>query len=85
QSFAQSLSRASLFKRYDNHYLYTFPSAALVPHPMVDPLEKSQNMSNGYWKPMYQETLRFLAQTEFRSSSLEQMGTVSELPPVPPI
>ncbi len=85
QRFAQSLSRASLFKRYDNHYLYTFPSAALVPHPMVDPLEKSQNMSNGYWKPMYQETLRFLVQTEFRSSSLEQMGTVSELPPVPPI
>ncbi|MGI8932968.1 MAG: alpha/beta fold hydrolase, partial [Phormidesmis sp.] len=40
QRFAQSLSRASLFKRYDSHYLYTFPNAALVPHPMVDSLEK---------------------------------------------
>ncbi|MBE9110924.1 alpha/beta fold hydrolase [Nodosilinea sp. LEGE 07298] len=85
QSFARSLTRASLFKRYDNHYLYTFPSAALVPHPMVDPLEKSQNMRNGYWKPMYQETLRFLTQTEFRASSLEQIGEVPGLPAVPPI
>ncbi|MGG6241409.1 alpha/beta fold hydrolase [Nodosilinea sp. AN01ver1] len=85
QSFAQSLTRAALFKRYDNHYLYTFPSAALVPHPMVDPLERSQNMSNGYWKPMYQETLRFLSQTEFRASSLEQVGEVPGLPAVPPI
>ena len=85
QNFAQSLTRASLFKRYDNHYLYTFPSGALVPHPMVDPLEVSQNMSNDYWKPMYQETFRFLAQTEFRSSSLDQIAEVSDLPPVPPI
>jgi alpha-beta hydrolase superfamily lysophospholipase len=85
QNFAQSLTRASLFKRYDNHYLYTFPSGALVPHPMVDPLEISQNMSNDYWKPMYQETFRFLAQTEFRSSSLDQIVEVSDLPPVPPL
>ncbi len=85
QRFSQSLSRASLFKKYDNHYLYTFPSAALVPHPMVDPLEKSQSMSNGYWKPMYQETLRFLGQTEFKGSSLAQMDNVSDLPPVPPV
>ncbi|MGB3201322.1 MAG: alpha/beta fold hydrolase [Nodosilinea sp.] len=85
QSFAQSLTCASLFKRYDNHYLYTFPSAALVPHPMVDPLERSQNMSNAYWKPMYQETLRFLGQTEFRASSLEQISEVADLPAVPPI
>ena len=85
QSFTQSLSRASLFKRYDNHYLYTFPSSALVPHPMVDPLERSQNMSNGYWKPMYQEVFHFLTQTKFNSSSLEQMDEVPDLPSVPPI
>ncbi|MEA5451423.1 alpha/beta fold hydrolase [Leptolyngbya sp. CCNP1308] len=85
QKFAQSLSQASLFKRYDNHYLYTFPSEALVPHPMVDPLEVSQNMSNEYWKPMYQEVFRFLTQTEFDSGSLEQIDEVSGLPPVPQI
>jgi hypothetical protein len=82
ESFNRSLSRASLFKRYDNHYLHTFPSEALVPHPMVDPSEVSQNMSNDYWKPMYQETFRFLTKTEFKSSSLEQIEAVSDLPPV---
>ncbi|MBD2106943.1 alpha/beta fold hydrolase [Nodosilinea sp. FACHB-13] len=85
QKFAQSLSQPSMFKRYDNHYLYTFPSEALVPHPMVDPTEVSQNMSNEYWKPMYQETFRFLTQTEFRSRSLEQINEVSDLPVVPPV
>lgn len=85
QKFGQSLTQASLFKRYDNHYLYTFPSEALVPHPMVDPLEVSQNMSNDYWKPMYQEVFRFLTQTEFNSGSLEQINEVSGLPPVPQI
>jgi pimeloyl-ACP methyl ester carboxylesterase len=83
QSFHQSLRRASIFKRYDHHFLYTFPSEALVPHPMVDPLEVSQNMSNDYWKPMYQETLRFLTQTEFNSSSLDQITEAPDLPPVP--
>ncbi|MBD1917777.1 MULTISPECIES: alpha/beta fold hydrolase [Cyanophyceae] len=85
QKFAQSLSQPSMFKRYDNHYLYTFPSEALVPHPMVDPLEVSQNMSNEYWKPMYQETFRFLTQTEFKSRSLAQINKVSDLPAVLPI
>ncbi len=85
QSFARSLERASIFRRYDNHFCYTFPREALVPHPMVDPLEVSQNMSNDYWKPMYQETLRFLTQTDFRGSSLGQIAEVKDLPPVPPI
>ncbi|MBW4483180.1 MAG: alpha/beta fold hydrolase [Tildeniella torsiva UHER 1998/13D] len=85
QKFAQSLSQASLFKRYGNHYQYTFPSEALVPHPMVDPLEVSQNMGNDYWKPMYQEVFRFLTETEFNSGSLEQINEVSGLPPVPQI
>ncbi|WP_017300877.1 alpha/beta fold hydrolase [Nodosilinea nodulosa] len=85
QKFAQSLGHGGLLKTYDNHYLYTFPSSALVPHPMVDPLERSQNMSNGYWKPMYQEVFRFLTQTEFQGSSLEQINEVADLPAVPPV
>jgi pimeloyl-ACP methyl ester carboxylesterase len=85
QSFNQALGRASLVRQYDHHYSYTFPSEDLVPHPMVDPLEVSQNMSNAYWKPMYQEVFRFLTQTEFEGSSLEHTTEVSGLPAVPPI
>ncbi len=85
QSFNQALGRASLVRQYDHHYSYTFPSEDLVPHPMVDPLEVSQNMSNAYWKPMYQEVFRFLTQTEFESSSLGHTTEVSGLPAVTPI
>jgi len=85
QSFNQALGRASLVRQYDHHYSYTFPSEDLVPHPMVDPLEVSQNMSNAYWKPMYQEVFRFLTQTEFEGSSLGHTTEVSGLPAVPPI
>jgi alpha-beta hydrolase superfamily lysophospholipase len=85
QSFNRALGRASLVRQYDHHYSYTFPSEDLVPHPMVDPLEVSQNMSNAYWKPMYQEVFRFLTQTEFEGSSLEHTTEVSGLPAVPPI
>ncbi|WOD40774.1 alpha/beta fold hydrolase [Nodosilinea sp. E11] len=85
QRFNQSLGRASIFKRYDNHFLHTFPSEALVPHPMVDPLEISQNMSNDYWQPMYQETFRFLSQTQFKGSSLAEITPAPDLPAVPPI
>lgn len=34
---------------------------------------------------MYQETFRFLTKTEFKSSSLEQIDNVSDLPPVPAV
>ncbi|HIK44845.1 MAG TPA: alpha/beta fold hydrolase [Leptolyngbyaceae cyanobacterium M65_K2018_010] len=85
QAFARSLGRASWLKRYDHHFQYTFPSEALVPHPMVDPLEISQNMSNDYWQPMYQETYRFLTQSEFRGSHLSQTTAVSDLPAPRPI
>ncbi len=85
QSFNRALGRASLVRQYDHHYSYTFPSEDLVPHPMVDPLEVSQNMSNAYWKPMYQEVFRFLTQTEFEGSSLGHTTEVSGLPAIPPI
>lgn len=85
QSFNRALGWASLVRQYDHHYSYTFPSEDLVPHPMVDPLEVSQNMSNAYWKPMYQEVFRFLTQTEFEGSSLGHTTEVLGLPAVPPI
>lgn len=82
RDFSNSLSRASLFKTYENHFLYTYPAEDLVPHPMVDPQEVSQGMSNTYWKTMYQETFRFLSQTEFNP---EQMGQLAEDPALPPV
>lgn len=83
QSFNAALSRTSLLRRNDNHFIYTFPTAAQVPHPMVDPVEISQGMSNPYWIPMYQETYRFLTETAFQGSSLEQPSAVPDLPTVP--
>lgn len=85
QAFNHSLSRAFLFKTFENHFTYTFPQAAKVPHPMVDPQEYSQGMCNEYWRPMYQETFRFLSQTEFNSASLQQKNEAADLPPVPAI
>jgi alpha-beta hydrolase superfamily lysophospholipase len=85
QRFHDALCRAFPWRQYDNHFLYTFPSEARVPHPMVDPLEYSQGMCNQYWQPMYQETFRFLSQTEFRGNSLTQPVPVPDLPSVPPI
>ncbi len=83
QSFHSSLESGFLFRRYENHFSYTFPASARVPHPMVDPEEESQGMKNAYWKPMYQETFRFLAKTEFQSSSLTRYDEVPDLPAVP--
>lgn len=83
QNFNAALSQTSLLRRNDHHPMYTFPAAAQVPHPMVDPAEVSQERRNQYWQPLYQETYRFLTQTEFQASSLTQKSAVPDLPPVP--
>jgi pimeloyl-ACP methyl ester carboxylesterase len=85
QAFHRSLGGGFIFRRYNHHYSYTFAAGAKVPHPMVDPQEKSQGMQNAYWQPMYQETYRFLAHGTFDSSSLNSPTAIAELPPVPPI
>ncbi|MEM0979583.1 MAG: alpha/beta hydrolase [Cyanobacteria bacterium P01_H01_bin.58] len=83
QKFSKSLRRSGLFNVFKDHYLYTYPSDALVPHPMVDPEEVSQGMSNLYWKTMYQETFRFLSRTEFNTGQMDQLTEDSALPSVP--
>lgn len=82
RSFHKSLEGGFLFKRYDHHYSYIFPASANVPHPMVNPQEESQGMRNAYWRPMYQETYRFLTQTEFQGESLTGPEAVPDLPSV---
>ena len=78
----QRFSR-SLGKERSGHFLYTYPADNLVPHPMVDPTEVSQNMSNAFWQTLYQETYRFLALGDFNASQMETTNQDSGLPIVP--
>ncbi len=57
----------------------------MVPHPMVDPTEVSQNMSNRYWQSLYQETLRFLTQGKVSVTNLSSVEQDADLPIVPPV
>ena len=65
--------------------LYKYPAAAMVPHPMIDPTETSQGMSNLFWQSLYQETLRFLTTGTVETdnlSTLEQSGDIARVAPV---
>ncbi|MBM0742787.1 alpha/beta hydrolase [Phormidium sp. CLA17] len=67
-----------------NHF-YLYPAKDLVPHPLVDPTEISQGMSNRFWQSLYQETFRFLTTGNV---NLENLGTVdqdADVPAVPPV
>jgi pimeloyl-ACP methyl ester carboxylesterase len=65
------------------HYSYIYPASDLVPHPMVDPTEYSQDMTNRYWQTMYQETYRFLVQGTIDPVNLGRLTQDPQLPLVP--
>jgi alpha-beta hydrolase superfamily lysophospholipase len=67
------------------HRLFKYPAAAMVPHPMIDPSEVSQGMSNLFWQSLYQETLRFLTTGEIDVDNLAMFSQSPELPQVPPV
>lgn len=67
------------------HRTYLYPPQDLVPHPLVDPTEVSQGMSNRFWQSLYQETFRFLAQGEVNLTNMSNLDQVSDLPAVPPV
>ena len=69
----------------DSNYLYTYPSSAMVPHPMVDPTEVSQGMSNLFWQSLYQETLRFLTVGDVDLENMETLEQDGAIAPVPPV
>jgi len=70
----------------DNHnYLYVYPAKDLVPHPMVDPTEVSQGMSNRFWQSLYQETYRFLTTGSVDMTNMRNLDQNSDLPSVPPV
>jgi hypothetical protein len=63
--------------------LFVYPAVDLVPHPMVDPSEVSQGMSNRFWQTLYQETYRFLNLGEARLENLERIEQDGGVPIVP--
>ncbi|MGA7934572.1 MAG: alpha/beta hydrolase [Kovacikia sp.] len=65
-----------------NRY-YFYRAEDLVPHPMVDPTEVSQGMSNRYWRSLYQETFRFLTTREINERNLSNLDQSEDLPQVP--
>ena len=78
--FAQVDSAQVDSDRPHRNYLYKYPASAMVPHPMIDPTEVSQGMSNLFWQSLYQETLRFLLNGEVKINNLETLAQDGELP-----
>ncbi|MEB3294980.1 MAG: hypothetical protein VKJ24_17625 [Synechococcales bacterium] len=62
------------------HFLHLYQPEDLVPHPMVDPDEVSQNMSNRYWQSLYQETFRFLSTGLIHQSNLMSLEQSTDIP-----
>jgi pimeloyl-ACP methyl ester carboxylesterase len=69
----------------EGHRFFLYPKEDLVPHPMVDPTEVSQNMSNRFWQSLYQETFRFLSAGRVNTSNLDNIEQDHSLPIVPPV
>lgn len=62
------------------HRQYLYQAQDMVPHPMVDPLEISQNMSNRFWQSLYQETLHFLTAGEITPANFSRLAQSPDLP-----
>ena len=67
-----------------NRY-FLYEKSDLVPHPMVDPTEVSQGMSNYFWQNLYQETYRFLTTGDVVTSNMDKLEQSEDLPPVPSV
>lgn len=69
----------------NSNHCYLYPKEAMVPHPMVDPTEVSQNMSNRFWQSLYQETYRFLTTGGVNQQNMSRLTQDLNLPQVPPV
>ncbi|MEX0271359.1 alpha/beta hydrolase-fold protein [Leptolyngbyaceae cyanobacterium UHCC 1019] len=67
----------------NGNHLYIYPAKDLVPHPLVDPTEISQGMSNRFWQSLYQETFRFLTTGTVDLANLGGVDQNADMPPVP--
>lgn len=69
----------------NHHRSYLYGKNDMVPHPMVDPTEVSQNMSNRFWQSLYQETYRFLTEGKVDRQNMGNLEQDPNLPQVPPL
>lgn len=69
----------------DGNRYYLYRAMDLVPHPMVDPTEVSQSMSNRFWQSLYQETFRFLTAGDVDIANMGNLAQDPKLPQVPPV
>ncbi|MBE9177929.1 alpha/beta fold hydrolase [Oculatella sp. LEGE 06141] len=67
------------------HRSFMYLAEDMVPHPMVDPTEVSQGMSNRFWQSLYQETLRFLTTGNVDVINMSNLDQSSDLPQVSPL
>lgn len=67
----------------NGHCFYLYRAGDLVPHPMVDPTEVSQNMSNRFWQGLYQETFRFLTTGGVDEANMSRLSQAADVPQVP--
>ena len=67
-----------------NRY-FMYDKSDLVPHPMIDPTEVSQGMSNHFWQSLYQETFRFLTTGEVVTGNMDKFEQAQDLPLVQPV
>eukprot|EP00168_Porphyra_purpurea_P006101 TRINITY_DN1739_c0_g1_i1.p5 TRINITY_DN1739_c0_g1~~TRINITY_DN1739_c0_g1_i1.p5 ORF type:complete len:116 (-),score=38.59 TRINITY_DN1739_c0_g1_i1:283-630(-) len=65
------------------HVLGWYPRSARVPHPMVDPTEVSQGMSNAFWGSLVQEAHRFFTTGRVDGAHLASTEAANGLPPPP--
>jgi esterase/lipase len=63
------------------HRCYLYVASDLVPHPMVDPREVSQGMTNRFWKSLYQEVFRFLTTGKVDASNMNSLEEATDVPP----
>jgi dienelactone hydrolase len=73
----------SLGSEAKGHRCYIYAASSLVPHPMIDPRQTSQGMSNAFWKNLYQETFRFLTVGEINPKNMKSLDEADDLPHIP--
>ncbi len=69
----------------NGNFCHLYPAKDLVPHPMVDPTEVSQGMSNRFWQSLYQETFRFLTTSKVDLTNMSSLDQNTDMPSVPQV
>ena len=65
------------------HRYYLYEASDLVPHPLIDPREVSQGMTNRFWKSLYQEVFRFLTTGKVDAVNMSNLEEATDVPLIP--